>query len=119
MPYFFFHVARANGGEDPDDPWAYAHRWTLGRSLWEASSSGDFRRAWEHSRHFVITNFTLEHFIEHGKGEDVDEFAEMILKVSVYIYLYKKASRVGIAKTSNSCMGVDWLEEFMRRGETK
>ncbi|KAJ3577958.1 hypothetical protein NPX13_g2609 [Xylaria arbuscula] len=66
---------------DQDDPWAYVHRWTLGRSLWEAGSSTEFRRAWRDSSHSVITNFTFAKFVEDGKGEDVDEFAEIFLNV--------------------------------------
>lgn len=64
-----------------DDPWAYAHRWTLGRSLWEAGSPSEFRRAWRDSTHSIITNFTLANFVENGEGEEVDEFAEIILNV--------------------------------------
>ncbi|TGJ79089.1 hypothetical protein E0Z10_g9674 [Xylaria hypoxylon] len=64
---------------DPDNVWAYVHRWTLGRSLWEADSATEFRHAWNESSHFVIANFTLDNFIENGKGEDVDEFAEIFL----------------------------------------
>ncbi|KAI1310717.1 hypothetical protein F5Y03DRAFT_26402 [Xylaria venustula] len=66
---------------NPDNPWGCVHRWTLGRSLWEASSSTEFQRAWKESSHFVISNFMLEHFIENGKGEDVDDFAEMFLNM--------------------------------------
>ncbi|KAI1124552.1 hypothetical protein F5Y10DRAFT_249104 [Nemania abortiva] len=77
---------------DANDPWAYVHRWTLGRTLWEASSSTDFQRAWKESSHFVITNFMFDDFIENGKGEDVDEFAGILLRV----YL-----------------GTDAMEEFM------
>ncbi|KAI1741736.1 hypothetical protein F4680DRAFT_414885 [Xylaria scruposa] len=83
---------------DPDSAWAYAHRWTLGRSLWDASSSAEFRRVWKDSSHFVITNFAFENFLKNGKGEDVDEFAEILLNVS---------------------MGVDSMKEFMAPRETR
>jgi hypothetical protein len=61
--------------------WAYTHRWTLGRSLWEASSSSEFQRAWRESSHFVIANYSFDRFFENGKGEDVDEFAEILLSL--------------------------------------
>ncbi|KAI1148881.1 hypothetical protein F4825DRAFT_76212 [Nemania diffusa] len=77
---------------DPNGPWAYVHRWTLGRALWEASSSAEFQRAWKESPHFVIANFTFKEFIENGQAQDVDEFAEILL--SLY-------------------MGVDEMKEFM------
>ncbi|KAI0518098.1 hypothetical protein F5B22DRAFT_92066 [Xylaria bambusicola] len=66
---------------DPDDPWAYVHRWTLGRSLWEAGSPTEFQRAWRENSHFIIASFLLGGFVENGKGEDVDEFTEIFLNV--------------------------------------
>ncbi|KAK5626139.1 hypothetical protein RRF57_001854 [Xylaria bambusicola] len=66
---------------DPDNPWAYVHRWTLGRSLWEAGSPTEFQRAWRESSHFIIASFSFGSFVENGKGEDVDEFAEIFLNV--------------------------------------
>ncbi|KAI1118262.1 hypothetical protein F5Y14DRAFT_257652 [Nemania sp. NC0429] len=77
---------------DLDNPWAYVHRWTLGRSLWNASSPAEFQIAWKETPHFVVSNFFFEDFIENGRGEDVDEFAEILL---------------------NAYMGVDALKEFM------
>ncbi|KAJ8130556.1 hypothetical protein O1611_g3075 [Lasiodiplodia mahajangana] len=77
---------------DANDPWAYVHRWTLGRSLWEASSSIAFQRAWKETPHFVITNFMFEDFIGNGKSDDVDGFTEILL--TVY-------------------MGMDGMKEFM------
>ncbi|KAI0449894.1 hypothetical protein F5B21DRAFT_492898 [Xylaria acuta] len=82
---------------DPISTWAYAHRWTLGRSLWDASSSAEFQRAWKESAHFVIANFAFDNFLENGKGEDVDEFAGILL---------------------NAYMGVDVMKEFMTPRET-
>ncbi|KAI0429325.1 hypothetical protein F5Y09DRAFT_310516 [Xylaria sp. FL1042] len=76
-----YEVLRDSALVDPENPWAYVHRWTLGRSLWEASSSTDFQRSWKKSSHFVIANFTLGGFIENGKSEDVDDFAEIFLNV--------------------------------------
>ncbi|KAI5860106.1 hypothetical protein GGS23DRAFT_249423 [Durotheca rogersii] len=63
------------------DPWAYVHRWTLSRPLWEAGSEFEFSRRWRETPHFVITNFSLENFLEHGGGEEVDDFAEILLGV--------------------------------------
>jgi hypothetical protein len=34
---------------------------------------------WEEKPHFVINNYSLEHFVKHGRGDDVDEFAEIML----------------------------------------
>ncbi|KAJ8119895.1 hypothetical protein ONZ43_g3256 [Nemania bipapillata] len=87
-----YELLKDPGHLDVSEPWAYVHRWTLGRALWEASSSAEFRRAWQESPHFVIANFMFEKFVENGKGEDVDEFAEILL--SLY-------------------MGVDEMREFM------
>ncbi|KAI0966177.1 hypothetical protein F4678DRAFT_302904 [Xylaria arbuscula] len=66
---------------NPDNPWSCVHRWTLGRSLWEAGSSTEFQRAWRESSHFVISNFMLESFIENGEKEEIDDFAEMFLNM--------------------------------------
>lgn len=74
---------RANISADLGGPWAYVHRWTLGRSLWKANSSAEFQVAWKESPHFVVSNFSFEDFIENGSGEDVDEFAEILLTASV------------------------------------
>ncbi|KAF2967950.1 hypothetical protein GQX73_g5603 [Xylaria multiplex] len=87
-----YELLKDPGCTDADNPWVYAHRWTLGRYLWEACSATEFQRAWNENSHFVITNFTLENFIENGKGEDVDEFAE------IFLHVY---------------MGVDAAREFM------
>lgn len=69
---------------DVASAWAYTHRWTLSRALWEASSSSEFQRAWREKPHFVISNYAFDGFLENGKGEDVDEFAEITLTVLVY-----------------------------------
>ncbi|KAK3934077.1 hypothetical protein QBC46DRAFT_274519 [Diplogelasinospora grovesii] len=61
--------------------WAYVHRWTLARSLWEANSSFEFQRMWRESPQFIISNYSFEKFLEHGRAEDVDEFAEILLSV--------------------------------------
>lgn len=84
--------------ENPNpDPWAYTHRWTLARSLWEATSSFEFYRRWKESPHFVIANYSFDTFLKHGRGDDVDEFAEVML--SVY-------------------MGVDATKEFVSSRST-
>ncbi|KAI0441458.1 hypothetical protein F4803DRAFT_418954 [Xylaria telfairii] len=83
---------------DPLGTWSCAHRWTLGRSLWDASSSAEFQRAWRDTPHFVIANFAFDNFLENGKGEDVDEFAEILL---------------------NAYMGADVMKEFMAPRETQ
>jgi hypothetical protein len=36
---------------------------------------------WREKRHFIITNYSFEHFLENGRGEDVDEFGEILLRV--------------------------------------
>lgn len=38
---------------------------------------------WMEKPHFIIANYSFEKFLEHGRGEDVDEFAEILLSVSV------------------------------------
>ncbi|KAI0102301.1 hypothetical protein GGR51DRAFT_527770 [Nemania sp. FL0031] len=76
-----YEVMKDPDNIDANDPWAYVHRWTLGRSLWEASSPTQFQRAWKETPHFVITNFMFEDFIENGKRDDVDGFTEILLTV--------------------------------------
>jgi hypothetical protein len=66
---------------DTPDPWRFIHRWTLSRWLWEASSSSEFQQAWKEKPQFFITNYSFEHFLKCGRGEDVDEFAEILLSV--------------------------------------
>ncbi|KAK5316239.1 hypothetical protein LTR70_006407 [Exophiala xenobiotica] len=78
LPYV---LPQANRLADDQGPWAYAHRWTLSRHLWEADSSFEFASTWKEKPHFVITNYSFEHFLECGRGEDVDEFAQLLLSV--------------------------------------
>ncbi|GAW14269.1 hypothetical protein ANO14919_036690 [Xylariales sp. No.14919] len=87
-----YELLKDLGYMDPSRPWDIVHRWTIGRALWEASNPTEFQRAWYESSHFIIANFTLENFIENGKADDVDEFAEIFLNVY---------------------MGVDGTKEFM------
>ncbi|KAK9780257.1 hypothetical protein SCAR479_02894 [Seiridium cardinale] len=67
---------------DPD-PWAYVHRWTLSRPLWEAASSFEFDHLWKENPPFVIPNYSFENFLKHGRGEDVDEFAKILMSVTI------------------------------------
>jgi hypothetical protein len=62
-------------------PWAYVHRWTLSRHLWEANSSFMFDRMWKEKPHYIINNYSFDKFLDYGRGEDVDEFAEILLSV--------------------------------------
>jgi len=66
---------------DDQSAWACTHRWTLSRHLWEADSSFEFARMWKEKPHFIIANYSFEHFIQCGRGEDVDDFAEILLSV--------------------------------------
>lgn len=68
-------------GSDDPGPWAYVHRWTLSRALWNANSSFEFRRAWKENPQFIISNYAFENFLKHGRGEDVDDFAEILMTV--------------------------------------
>lgn len=68
--------------EDPG-PWAFAHRWTLSRPLWEATSAFEFGRLWKETPQFIISNYAFETFLQHGRGEDVDDFAEILMTVLV------------------------------------
>jgi len=36
---------------------------------------------WREKRRFVVTNYSFENFLQCGRGEDVDEFAEILLVV--------------------------------------
>jgi hypothetical protein len=96
-------------------PWAYVHRWTLARPLWDASSSFEFHRAWRETPHFIIANFSLEKFLEQGRAEDVDEFAEVILSVLVARNLRVQRVLIG----DNRYMGVDATKEFVSTRATQ
>ena len=76
------NIKRADGELDP---WAYVHRWTLSRHLWEADSSSDFARIWKEKPRFIIKNYAFERFLQHGRGEDVDEFGKIILSQWVFV----------------------------------
>ena len=71
----------ANRHVDDHDPWAYTHRWTLSRQLGEADSSFTFYRMWKEKPHFIINDYSFEDFLKSGRGDDVDEFAEILLSV--------------------------------------
>jgi hypothetical protein len=67
--------------DDDQSPWSYVHRWTLSRHLWEADSSFTFARMWRERPHFIIMNYSFDHFLQCGRGDDVDEFADILLSV--------------------------------------
>ncbi|KAI0150346.1 hypothetical protein GGR57DRAFT_192720 [Xylariaceae sp. FL1272] len=92
---WIYKMLQDSEDEDPG-PWAFVHRFTLCRPLWEASSSVEFQRLWKQTPQFIISNFSFEKFLENGRGSDVDEFAEIML--SVY-------------------MGRDAAKEFISSGE--
>lgn len=79
------HLQDFKDSTNADDPgaWAYTHRWTLSRSLWEASSSYEFQRLWKETPQFIVSNYSFEAFLKHGRAEDVDDFAEILMTVSV------------------------------------
>lgn len=76
-------IYRLMEGTDDPGPWAFTHRWTLSRPLWEASSPFEFDRLWKETPQFIISNYSFDTFLKHGRGEDVDEFAEILMTVSV------------------------------------
>ncbi|KAI9171205.1 hypothetical protein HJFPF1_00686 [Paramyrothecium foliicola] len=78
---FLYEMMKDPGYTEPHGAWAYTHRWTLSRCLWEAETSIKFNRMWTEKPRFVITNFAFAEFLQHGNGEDVDEFAEILLSV--------------------------------------
>jgi len=65
--------------EGEHDPWAFVHRWTLSRHLWEADSSFEFARRWREEPHFVIKNYAFQKFLEYGRADDVDDFSRILL----------------------------------------
>ncbi|KAJ9656720.1 hypothetical protein H2201_008452 [Coniosporium apollinis] len=93
-----YETMKDSGCTDDLGPWTYIHRWTLSRHLWEANSSFMFDRMWKEKPHYIINNYSFEKFLDHGRGEDVDEFAEILL--SVY-------------------MGVDETKEFIPGNEAE
>ena len=36
---------------------------------------------WKEKPHYVINNYALDEFLKYGRGDDVDEFAEILLSV--------------------------------------
>ena len=40
-----------------------------------------FDRMWKERPHYIINNYSFEKFLDYGRGEDVDEFAEILLSV--------------------------------------
>jgi hypothetical protein len=36
---------------------------------------------WKEKPQYIISNYSFEKFLDHGRGEDVDEFAEILLSV--------------------------------------
>lgn len=76
-------VFRLTENTDGTDPWAYSHRWTLSRHLWDADSSSEFDRMWKEKPRFIITNYAFDDFLRYGSGEDVDDFAALLLSASV------------------------------------
>jgi hypothetical protein len=51
----------------------------MSRPLWEAPSSFDFFVVWRNKAHRVIENFDLEIFLKTGSGDDVDDFARVLM----------------------------------------
>ncbi|KAJ0124284.1 hypothetical protein J7T55_005622 [Diaporthe amygdali] len=103
--------------DDDDGPWAYVHRWTLSRPLWEASSAFEFRRLWKETPHFIIANYSFETFLEHGRAEDVDDFAEILMTVSVGKRDHSAPSSANVL--GDRYMGVDETKEFISSRATQ
>jgi len=36
---------------------------------------------WKEKPHYIIDNYSFENFLKYGRGDDVDEFAEILLSV--------------------------------------
>ncbi|KAF4439569.1 putative C6 zinc finger domain-containing protein [Fusarium austroafricanum] len=81
MPAPDWHIMNDMSAADLPGAWAYTHRWTLSRHLWEATSSSHFQRMWKEKPQFVISNYSFARFLEKGKGDDVDSFAEIPLNL--------------------------------------
>lgn len=43
----------------------------------------EFRRVWIETPQFIISNYSFNKFLKYGRGEDVDDFAEILMTVSV------------------------------------
>ncbi|OIW24651.1 hypothetical protein CONLIGDRAFT_584015 [Coniochaeta ligniaria NRRL 30616] len=93
-----YQMMKNSEGSEDQNPWAYTHRWTISRHLWEADTSFSFFRMWKEKPHYVINNYAFDDFLKYGRGDDVDEFAEILL--SVYV-------------------GVDETKEFLSATENK
>lgn len=59
--------------------WSKIHPWTLSKQLWQAPSSYEFFREWNKKKHYMMSNVFFEDFIKEGSGDQVDEFAFVLL----------------------------------------
>ncbi|KAJ4249077.1 hypothetical protein NW762_012409 [Fusarium torreyae] len=100
-----YQVMNDPSGADDPGAWAHIHRWTLSHHLWEAASASDFERVWKDKPRFVISNYCLANFLENGRGEDVDRFAEILL--SAYLGVDETANLVSVRSTPASSHGID------------
>lgn len=66
-----------------NDCWWYSHRWTLSGHLWNADSASEFARLWREKPRFIITSYAFDDFLKFGSGDDIDDFAAILLSASV------------------------------------
>ncbi|KAI1614674.1 hypothetical protein EDD36DRAFT_234543 [Exophiala viscosa] len=76
-----YEMMRGPAQGDDQGVWACVHRWTISRHLWEAKSPSEFAHMWKERPQFIISNYSFEHFLQHGRADSLDEFAEILLRV--------------------------------------
>ncbi|KAH7024799.1 uncharacterized protein B0I36DRAFT_332050 [Microdochium trichocladiopsis] len=78
-------LTKQSPARGPMGIWAYEHRWTLSRHLWDAPGSFEFCKAWNEKPFFYISGFGFREFLECGRPDDVDSFARILLTVTLGI----------------------------------
>lgn len=68
--------------EAPEEIWAPTS-FTASKSLWEATSSVEFYRAWREKPQYFIRNFDFKEFWQYGRLDDMDEFTRLMLTPQV------------------------------------
>lgn len=79
---FFCLQAMLCQEEIETDIWEEA-TFTASKSLWEATSSVDFYRAWRDKPQYLVKNFNFKDFWQHGRIDDMDEFTRLMLTPQV------------------------------------
>lgn len=61
-----------------EEMWCEENTFTASRHLWDATTSGEFYRAWREKPQFLITNMVFKEFWMYGRPDDCDEFTRLM-----------------------------------------